>query len=105
MTLAVEGLGAATLDGRALAEGDAIRADDLALGGHVVELGGVRATFTVEPTARGVAHLIAVGRGVPDRLRPRLLKLALDRSWNRLLREAREHHLDERLIEDIKALR
>ena len=65
----------------------------------------MRASFTVEPTARGVAHLIAVGRGVPDRLRPRLLELALDRSWKALLREAREHHLDARLIEDVKALR
>jgi len=111
VTLAFEGAGAATLDGKPIAEGDPIRADDLALGRHVVSLDAARATFNVEPTARGVAHLVAVRRGVPDTLRVRWLELTLDRSWNRLLREVREHErkLDpevaKRLMEDIKALR
>ena len=111
VTLAFEGAGAATLDGKPIAEGDPIRADDLALGRHVVSLDVGEGDVHVEPTARGVAHLVAVRRGVPDALRVRWLELTLDRSWNRLLREVREHErkLDpevaKRLIEDIKALR
>ena len=43
VTLAFEGAGAATLDGKPIAEGDPIRADDLALGRHVVALDGTSA--------------------------------------------------------------
>jgi glycerophosphoryl diester phosphodiesterase len=105
VSLAFSGEGAATLDGKPIAEGDPIRADDLSLGRHVLAVGPARTTFTVAPTARGIAHLVAVAPGVPDRLRPRLLALALDRSWDKLLREARKHRLGEPLIGDLEALR
>jgi glycerophosphoryl diester phosphodiesterase len=108
VTLALEGPGSATLDGSPIAEGDAIRADDLALGPHVVALGEAKSSFVVEPSARGIAHLVAVGAGIPDKLRVRWLDLALDRSWDKLLRDV-ERRLDgpaaERLIEDLRALR
>ena len=90
----------ASLDGRELAEGAAIRADDLALGEHVVRLsvrspGGETAAaesrFSVVPTATGVAHLVAVRRGIPNVRRVIVLEMALAHSWQRLIEEVRAH--------------
>lgn len=111
VSLAFSGAPMATLDGEPLDEGDSIRADDLALGEHVVRVGASEARFTVKATARGVAHTVAVRDGVPDKRRGRLLDLTLKRSWDKLLQEVRKHQREfdpdvaRVLIEDASALR
>ena len=110
----------ATLDGKPLAEGAAIRADELALGAHEVRLSArssagetaeAVARFTVVPSVTGVASLVATKRGIPNVQRVLLLEMALSKSWKRLLDAVRAHESElgeavtERLIEDATALR
>lgn len=104
----------ATLDGRAIADGASIRADELALGSHVVSVvargaaGGEKtaeARFEVVPSLVGISHLIAVQRGVPNGLRTQLLGAALRRQWGlvgRLL-TAHESEIGEVAAERIGA--
>lgn len=110
----------ATLDGKPVVEGSVIRADDLSLGAHKVELSArsaagetatATAAFTVAPTATGVASLVATKRGIPNTQRVLMLEMALSHSWKRLLDAVRAHESElgetvaERLIEDATALR
>lgn len=110
----------ATLDGKPVAEGAVVRADELALGTHKVELSArssagetatANATFTVAPSVTGVASLVATNRGIPNVQRVLLLEMALSHSWKRLLDAVRAHESElgeavaERLVEDTTALR
>lgn len=69
---------AVTLDGEPVAEGAVVRADQLALGTHVVavtadgETG--EAEFEVVASQRGLAHLVATAPRLDESLRPRLLR-------------------------------
>jgi glycerophosphoryl diester phosphodiesterase len=90
----------AKLDGAAIADGAIVRADELALGSHTVTLttasasGASRtatASFTVVPSATGLAHLVAVNRGIPNELRPALLAEVVNHRWDRLTRLLAQH--------------
>lgn len=81
---------AATLDGEAIAEGEAISADDLTLGAHELRVTAkgedgkpatATSTFRVEATPEGYAHLAATIDGVPTTIRTVILNRALDRDW------------------------
>src|SRR5262249_6945650 len=110
----------ATLDGKPVVEGAAIRADELALGSHEVRLSARSASgetasavarFVVEPSVNGVAHTVAVRRGIPNAQRVLLLEMALSKSWQRLLDTVKAHESElgeavaATLIEDATALR
>jgi glycerophosphoryl diester phosphodiesterase len=90
----------ATLDGNGIADGAVVRAADLSLGAHSVELTSVSgsgatrtasASFTVVPSLTGLSHLVAVTRGVPNSLRPQLLADVLAHRWGKVTRTVADH--------------
>lgn len=91
---------AVALDGAAIEDGALVRADELALGSHSVSVvvtsaSGAQqtatASFNVVPSVAGLAHLVAVNRGIPNELRPALLAEVVGHRWGRLQRLLAQH--------------